>query len=404
MSKQLKPNEWIYFFDLYEKNFHLFKFEYEIRRQKSFRENLKTHFLKKYRDYKYNNSIDVLKSNTGKAPKKGKGVGRKMKKRKKADSSHLNKDDIDNLLDLLIRISDEKGNEKIKEEVNKIIKKSQTSCRKWSACGFGSKSTISRIKNEPVKEKNNLNEIDEMIRKTFFRLNQTRGRRPIWAEIVNQNPKIKISASTVGRSLLKQGLKTKTRTRYKNKAKELKDTKVQIPDYVKRDFNNLNHQELIIASDVTYLKSPIDVLHQNHIFLSVAISHRTKKVINFNISLHNDLDLVMQHIKNIETNTKTIIHTDHGLQYSSEHFRFMCREKGWIQSMSRIGNSLDNREIEHFFGILKTEFLYHHEYWKWTFNELKEKISEFIHYYNYLRIQEKLNWLSPNEFAKANNI
>ena len=71
-----------------------------------------------------NNSIDALKSNTSKAPKKGKGVGRKMKKRKKADSSHLNKDDIDNLLDLLIRISDEKGNEKIKEEVNKIIKKS----------------------------------------------------------------------------------------------------------------------------------------------------------------------------------------------------------------------------------------------------------------------------------------
>ena len=112
----------------------------------------------------------------------------------------------------------------------------------------------------------------------------------------------------------------------------------------------------------------------------------------------------MQHIINIETNTKTIIHTDHGLQYSSEHFRFICQEKDWIQSMSRIGNSLDNGEIEHFFGILKTEFLYHHEYWKWTFNELKEKISEFIHYYNYLRIQEKLNWLSPNEFAKANNI
>ena len=52
----------------------------------------------------------------------------------------------------------------------------------------------------------------------------------------------------------------------------------------------------------------------------------------------------MQHIKNIETNTKTIIHTNHGLQYSSEHFRFMCQKKGWIQSMSRIGNSLDNRE------------------------------------------------------------
>ena len=65
----------------------------------------------------------------------------------------------------------------------------------------------------------------------------------------------------MGRSLLKQDLKTKTRTKYKNKTKELKDTKIQIPDYVKRDFNNLNHQKLIIASDVTYIKSPINVLH-----------------------------------------------------------------------------------------------------------------------------------------------
>ena len=79
------------------------------------------------------------------------------------------------------------------------------------------------------------------------------------------------------RSLLKQDLKTKIRTRYKNKVKELKDTKIQIPDYAKRDFNNLNHQELIIFSDVTYLKSLIDVLHQNHIFLSAAISHKIKK-------------------------------------------------------------------------------------------------------------------------------
>ena len=43
---------------------------------------------------------------------------------KKADSLHLNKDNNDNFLDLLIRISDEKCNEKIKEEINKIIKKS----------------------------------------------------------------------------------------------------------------------------------------------------------------------------------------------------------------------------------------------------------------------------------------
>ena len=55
---------------------------------KFFKQSVKIHFLKNYQNYKYNNSINLLNSNTGKASKK------------------------------------EKGNEKIKEEVNKIIKKS----------------------------------------------------------------------------------------------------------------------------------------------------------------------------------------------------------------------------------------------------------------------------------------
>ena len=42
-----------------------------------------------------------------------------------------------------------------------------------------------------------------MVRKTFFRLNQTKERRSIWTEIVNKNPKIKILPSIVDRSLLK---------------------------------------------------------------------------------------------------------------------------------------------------------------------------------------------------------
>ena len=53
--------------------------------------NVKTHFFKKYREYKYNDSINVLNNNASKTSKKEKGVGRKVKK---ADSSHLNKDNM----------------------------------------------------------------------------------------------------------------------------------------------------------------------------------------------------------------------------------------------------------------------------------------------------------------------
>ena len=70
MSRQLKPNEWIYYFNLHEKNFHRFQSEYELLKQKPFKNNVKAVFIRKYRIYKYNNSVDVLISKTGKAPKK----------------------------------------------------------------------------------------------------------------------------------------------------------------------------------------------------------------------------------------------------------------------------------------------------------------------------------------------
>ena len=66
--------------------------------------------------------------------------------------------------------------------------------------------------------------------------------------------------------------------------------------------------------------------------------------------------------------------------------------------MSRVGNSLDNREAEHFFGTLKTEFYYLSNTKEMTWNQLKNKIDNFIKYYNEKRIQKNLNWLSPDEF------
>ena len=51
-----------------------------------------------------------------------------------------------------------------------------------------------------------------------------------------------------------------------------------------------------------------------------------------------------------------------------------------IISISRVGNSLDNRKIEYFFSILKTEIfpIFQQKVRTLTFDELKEKIEQFI--------------------------
>ena len=75
---------------IFMKKIHQFQSEYESLKQKPFKNNVKAVFIRKYRIYKYNDSVDVLISKTGKAPKKGKGVGRKIKK-PRIDSSYIEK-------------------------------------------------------------------------------------------------------------------------------------------------------------------------------------------------------------------------------------------------------------------------------------------------------------------------
>ncbi|NLP52656.1 IS3 family transposase, partial [Bacillus sp. RO1] len=65
-------------------------------------------------------------------------------------------------------------------------------------------------------------------------------------------------------------------------------------------------------------------------------------------------------------------------------------------SMSRVGRCIDNGPIESFWGTLKCEKYYLEKYE--TFEDLKDAIDEYIHFYNHDRYQQRLNGLSPLEY------
>ena len=66
--------------------------------------------------------------------------------------------------------------------------------------------------------------------------------------------------------------------------------------------------------------------------------------------------------------------------------------------MYKVRNSLDNKEFEFWLNILETEFIYGLNIKQMTFKELENKIGNFIHYYNSVRIEEKLNWMTPTQY------
>jgi len=88
------------------------------------------------------------------------------------------------------------------------------------------------------------------------------------------------------------------------------------------------------------------------------------------------------------------------MEYTSTGFKKMVNKAKMKQSMSRVGRCIDNGPMESFWGTLKCEKYYLHRYQ--TFEQLKKDIDDYIHFYNYERLQKKLNGLSPAEFrAKA---
>ena len=103
----------------------------------------------------------------------------------------------------------------------------------------------------------------------------------------------------------------------------------------------------------------------------------------------------------IPDNTGLILHSDQGWQYQMECYQARLKEKGIVQSMSRKGNCLDNSVMENFFGLLKTEMYYKHEFS--SAEHLIKELEEYIDYYNNRRIKCKLKGLSPVQYRIQSN-
>lgn len=88
-----------------------------------------------------------------------------------------------------------------------------------------------------------------------------------------------------------------------------------------------------------------------------------------------------------------ILHSDQGWQYQNKQYQQMLEAKGIRQSMSRKGNCLDNAVAENFFGLLKSELFYLQKFQ--SMQHFKQKLIDYLDYYNNRRIKAKLKDLSP---------
>lgn len=134
-------------------------------------------------------------------------------------------------------------------------------------------------------------------------------------------------------------------------------------------------------------------------YLSAILDLHDKSIVAYVLGHSNNNNLVFRTLEmalEVSPGASPMIHSDRGFQYTSYGFKQRLDAAGMTQSMSRVGKCIDNGPMEAFWGIVKCEKYYLHQYH--TFEDLARAIDEYINFYNTKRLQKRLSSLSPMEF------
>lgn len=93
---------------------------------------------------------------------------------------------------------------------------------------------------------------------------------------------------------------------------------------------------------------------------------------------------------------RPMLHSDMGWQCQHASYVNALAGNGFVQSMSRKGNCLDNAAAEQVFGHLRDEFFRGRD--RDTFEEFKTDLDEYIWRWNHVRRQVKLDGMTPVEY------
>lgn len=157
------------------------------------------------------------------------------------------------------------------------------------------------------------------------------------------------------------------------------------PNLLQRNFAAMRPNQKWVT-DVTFIHT-----RQGWAYLSTIKDLYDGYIVAHQFSARNSIQLVTRTLQQARQREKVIpgliLHSDQGYHYSSQLYFDLTCQYHITPSMSRRGNCLDNAPMENFFSHLKVEAMCHLK--KPSFEQARQTIDEYIHFYNYDRIQLK---------------
>jgi transposase InsO family protein len=204
----------------------------------------------------------------------------------------------------------------------------------------------------------------------------------------------KVGKNRVAKRMRAMGLRSIIRHKYRVTTDSKHHFPVA-PNLLKRNFT-ADSPNKVWVSDITYLAT-----NTGWLYLTVIIDLFSRMVVGWALSSSLSHEMVVTALKRAIRGRRPgnglIFHSDRGVQYACTDFRKKLGKHGFVQSMSRKGNCWDNAVAESFFGIIKTELVYHTRYE--GHQDTLHSIFEYIEvFYNRERRHSTLGYLTPVEY------
>lgn len=170
-------------------------------------------------------------------------------------------------------------------------------------------------------------------------------------------------------------------------------------DLVDRDFAADGPNE-IWCTDITE-----HATREGKIYCAAVLDTYSRKVVGWSIDDNMRTELVIDALsmaitRRVPEQHATILHSDHGAQFTSWAFGRRLVDAGLVPSMGSIGDCFDNSMVESFWGTLQLELL-DSRTWN-TRAELATAIFEWIEcWYNPKRRHSSIGMLSPVDYEAA---
>lgn len=252
------------------------------------------------------------------------------------------------------------------------------------------KSTYYRWKKKYKKVE--LTSLEELViklcKKNFYHY----GHRKI-KSILNRKYGINVNRKTVQKIM--QKFEIQCQVKKKRQKYICGESNIIVPNTLNRNFKASRLNEKWVT-DITYLPYGSTML-----YLSTIMDLYNNEIVAYKIGTSQDINLVLDTLREAVELRKPVgllLHSDQGSVYTSHAYQNLAKEKGITTSMSRKGNCHDNAVIESFHSSLKSEGFNAQSRASISNSKVVQIVNQYMYQYNHVRIQAKLNYLSPLEY------